>query len=314
MKKLFLLFYWLILLFSLCGCSSIQDSLYDAAISAERMLSGLEESSINVDGYKMAYLERKGGGEVIILLHGFGADKDVWDRFVRYMPKDYRVIAFDLPGHGESFKDNDKPYTIDFMTQGLAGAVDALKLDRFHLVGNSMGGWVGMLYTARNPDRVITLGLFDTAGTKSPEPSDLARALEKGQSLLVPKTDESFFRLMKLGFYKEPFLPWPIRQVLARKAVKNAPFKEKMWNDIHGKQTDVLGILPDLRLPVLILWGADDRITDISVVQVYERYLPNAKTVIIPSCGHMPMVERPKETLDHYVTFLKEHAKLPARE
>lgn len=307
MKKFTHVLFSLLLLFFLSGCTSTQDSMYEWAISLERTISGLQEASITTAGQKIAYLERPGDGDTIVLLHGFGVDKDSWDRFVRYIPKEYRVIAFDLPGHGESFKDNEKTYSIDFIAKGVSDAVDALKLDRFHLAGNSMGGWVGMLYTVHNPDRVITLGLFDTAGIASPEPSDLTKAIEKGQNILIPTTSDAFDELMQYGFYREPFLPWPMRSVLARKAIADGPFKQKMFSDIRANYKDAITLLPDLRLPVLILWGADDRIVNVSAVQVLERYLPNAKTVIMPDCGHMPMLERPKEAAQDYVTFVREH-------
>ncbi|HPE45547.1 MAG TPA: alpha/beta fold hydrolase, partial [Deltaproteobacteria bacterium] len=106
------------------GCASVQDSAYDAAISTERMISGLHEASITVQGRKTAYLERPGNGETIVLLHGFGADKDNWVRFVRHLPEEYRVIAFDLPGHGDSVRDEGKTYTIDYITAGFAEAAE----------------------------------------------------------------------------------------------------------------------------------------------------------------------------------------------
>jgi pimeloyl-ACP methyl ester carboxylesterase len=312
MKKIISVVFSLLLLTFLSSCNSVQESMYDVGISAERLLSGMDEAFVTVQGQRIAYLERQGSGETIVLLHGFSANKDNWLRFTRSLPKEYRVIAFDLPGHGDNAKENDKAYTIDFITQGFADAADALKLDRFHIAGNSMGGWVGILYTNRNPERVITLGLFDTAGIKSPEPSDLVKAIEKGHNILIPTSEDAFKELMGHAFYKEPFIPWPVPLVLARKSVADAPFNQKMWNDMHSTYKDVASVLPDLRLPVFILWGAQDRITHVSSVQVLERYLPNSKTVIMPECGHMPMLERPKEAAMDYVAFLREHPKAPS--
>lgn len=289
------------------GCASVQDSAYDAAISTERMISGLHEASITVQGRKTAYLERPGNGETIVLLHGFGADKDNWVRFVRHLPEEYRVIAFDLPGHGDSVRDEGKTYTIDYITAGFAEAADALGLNRFHLVGNSMGGWVGMLYTVRNPGRVTTLSLFDSAGVSSPDPSDLHRALAQGQNILVPASEESFLTLLDYAFSREPFIPWPVKPVLARRAVRDAPFRLKMWSDLNLDRKDVVPVLPDLNLPVLVLWGADDRITHVSSVRVFEQYLPRPETVIMEHCGHMPMMEKPEESAAHYLAFVDRH-------
>lgn len=289
------------------GCAPVQDSMYEAAISTERMISGLHEASVTVRGGETTYLERSGNGETIVLLHGFGADKDNWIRFARYLPREYRILAFDLPGHGDSVKDDTKSYTIDFITAGFAEAVDALRLDRFHLAGNSMGGWVAMLYTVRNPERVTTLGLFDSAGVFSPEPSDLQKALARGENILVPASEDAFHTLMGYAFHKKPFIPWPIGSVLARRAVYDAPFRLKMWNDINLDRRDAAPVLPDLNLPVLVLWGANDRITHVSSVRVYEQYLPRSETVVMKDCGHLPMLERPREAAAHYGAFLDRH-------
>ncbi|HQI82708.1 MAG TPA: alpha/beta fold hydrolase [Deltaproteobacteria bacterium] len=307
MKRFILLLSAILISMLACGCASVQESMCDAAIRTERMISGLEPGSVTIQGKTITYLERPGEGETVVLVHGFGADKDNWLRFVRGIPKEYRVIAMDLPGHGESFKDTTVTYTVDYMMNGFSQACDALKLDRFHYAGNSMGGWVGMLYAARNPDRVITLGLFDTAGINSPEPSDMMKALERGETILVPTTEEAFATLLGYAFHKEPFLPWPIRPVLARRAVEQAAFRQKLWNDVRSDYRDASPMLPELKLPVLVLWGGRDRITHVSSTQILERYLPDSRTVIMQDCGHMPMLERPREAAAHYLSFLSSH-------
>jgi len=307
MKRISGIIFSLLLLACLCGCASVQDSIFHAGLSTERFLSGMEESSILVNGHKIAYLERRGTGETIVLIHGFGANKDSWLRFSKSVPKEYRIIALDLTGHGDSAREQDKTYTIHFITQVFADAADALKLGRFHLVGNSMGGWVGMHYANRNPERVITLGLFDTAGINSPEVSDIHKAILEGHNLLVPTSENEFYELLDYVYYKEPFLPWPFKQVLARQAVADSPFRLKMFGDIWGNPEDMAPVLPHLRLPVLVLWGANDRLTHVSSVQVLERYLPNSRTVIIPDCGHAPMLEKPKETAQQYASFIRSH-------
>jgi len=299
----------LVLIFLITGCASIKNGLYDLGISTERSLSGMKEGSVVVDGQTTAYLERPGKGETIVLLHGFGANKDNWVRFVRYIPSEYRVIALDLPGHGDSSRLNDRTYTISFITDGFAQGVDALGLTRFHLAGNSMGGYVSMLYNLRNPQRVATLCLVDTAGIVSPQPSDLQRALEQGQNPLIPSTEKEFYALMDYAFYKKPFLPWPVPSVLARMAVESSAFNKKMWTDINFQRSDMAPLLPDLHLPVLVLWGDRDRITNVSTTEVLEKSLSSQDTVIMKDCGHLPMVERPKEAAGHYVSFLRKHGR-----
>jgi abhydrolase domain-containing protein 6 len=278
-------------------------------ISSERSWTGLKLSSVSINGQVLSYLERPGTGETIVLIHGFGANKDNWIRFIRNIPADYRVIAFDMPGHGDNAKDAERTYSIDYLSASLGQAVDALKLDRFHIAGNSMGGYISILYTARNPQRVISMLLLDNAGLHpvSPQPSDLQIAVAKGLSPLTPTSEDEFSELMKYAFHKEPFIPWPITSVLAEKAIESNAFNKKMWIDLNTHDVDLLPLLPTLNLPVLVIWGDRDRILHVSTTDILKRLLPDSEIIIMKDCGHLPMLERPRETAGYYVTFLSKH-------
>lgn len=290
---------------ALCCFSGCKKSLFEAGMSMERRMSSLNPKTVQTGDLTISYLERPGTGETIVMLHGFGADKDNWVRFARHLPKEYRLIAIDLPGHGSSTRDWKTTYTIDYITKGFADTVDTLHLDRFHLMGNSMGGYVSALYSSAHQSRVITLCLIDPAGAVSPEPSDRERALERGVNPLVPKTREQFYELMDYAFYKKPFLPWPAYSVLADRYVELSAFNEKLWNDVWTNRKDVANYLGDLHMPVLLLWGDKDRIVHVSTVSVFEKGIPHIQTVIFKDCGHMPMVEIPKDTASAYLDFLQ---------
>jgi pimeloyl-ACP methyl ester carboxylesterase len=225
---------------------------------------------------------------------------------VRRLPGEYRVIAIDLPGHGSSTRDAQTTYTIEFIAQGFAAAAEELGLERFHLAGNSMGGYVGVLYSAHNPGKVLTLCLIDPAGAASPVPSDLQLAVERGENPLVPKSRDDFDILLSYGFHNRPFIPWPIADVLADRYVERSVFNEKMWTDIHRHWEDISRYLGALDMPVLLVWGDRDRILHVSSVSVYRRHIPHLETVILEECGHLPMLELPKVTAHRYVSFLKD--------
>ena len=309
MKRLFYLSMVIVVFSVMTGCASFKQDVYDLAINADRSRSDLEPGKVDIEGQTIAYLERKGDGETIVLIHGFGANKDNWIRFVRHIPEQYRVLAFDMTGHGDNSRLFEKTYNIDYITSTFALTADAMGLEKFHIAGNSMGGYISLLYTSRNPGRVRTMCLLDTAGliAETPYPSDLQLALEKGQSPLTPTTQEEFSELLEYAFYKKPFIPWPITSVLADKAVESGDFTKKMWKDFTTDQRDVFTILPGLDLPTLVIWGDKDRILHVSTTQVLERSLPDVETIIMKDCGHMPMLERPKETAGYYVSFLTRH-------
>ena len=291
--------------FLLGGCTRFEQKLFDWGLSVERQRSGLIPRTIRVNGQIIAYLERKGEGDTIVLLHGFGANKDTWVRFVRYMPKKFRIVAIDMLGHGDSSRNMDLSYDAQHLTDTFSSTVESLGLHRFHLAGHSLGGYVAMLYAVKNPQKLITLSLFASAGVLSPTPTDFQLALATGENPITVDSAESFDRMMSLVFYKKPFAPWPMRSVIMRQCIERNEFEKKVWHDIWENWQVATELLPQIQTPVFLLWGDKDRIMHVSCVNVYRRYLPQAETVIIKNCGHGLIFERPKEAAGAYANFLQ---------
>ena len=305
--KLRFLFLILFSLLFFTGCTVVEKSLFDFGLSMERKKSAMEPQSVIVEGKSLSYLERKGDGETMVLLHGFGADKENWLRFTRYIPKSFRVIAFDLPGHGESSLDFEGPYDIFSMEKRLSLAFQQIGLTRFHLAGNSMGGLVSIIYSLNHPEDVLSLGLFDSAGISTPVKSDLMEDLGQGGNPLIITSLKGYDDLLALCFEKMPFFPWPARNVMARQYMERGEHNKKMWNDLFGAfdDTQVRDELVKLDLPVLVLWGDKDRVLDISCAMVFKSLIPNAQLNIIKNCGHVPMVEYPEQTAGIYISFVQ---------
>lgn len=276
------------------------------ALDAERARSGLTHETVVVDDETWHYLE--GGPEdadVLLLLHGFGGDKDNWTRYSNTLTGKYRVIAPDLPGFGESARHPDWDYSLKPQRARVNGFVQALGLERFHVTGNSMGGQLAALYTIEYPEQVISLALFNNAGIFAPDESDMLRALKKGENPLVINSVEDFDRLIAFVTHKEPFVPWPMKGVLAQAALDHAEFNQYIFDFIASDRTsDLEPILAGIDSPVLILWGEYDRVLDVSSVEVMRPLLPQAEIVIMKDTGHAPMLERPAQTAAHYLKFV----------
>jgi len=287
------------------SCTRIEQKLFDCGLSIERQRSGLVPRTTRVDGQIIAYLERKGEGDTIVLLHGFGANKDTWIRFVRYMPKKFYIVAIDMLGHGDNSRNMNVTYDARYMTDVLSRTIESLGLQRFHLAGHSLGGYVAMLYAADHPQKLITLSLFASAGVLSPIPTNFQLALPTGENPIKVDSAESFDRMMNLVFYKKPFTPWPMRSVILRQCIERNEFEKKVWHDMWKDWQDATELLPQIQTPVFLLWGDKDRIMHISCVDVYQRYFPQAETVIIKNCGHGLIFERPKEAAEAYANFLQ---------
>ena len=308
MKKL--LMYLVILVSGLIGLMALfPEKTTNLAMNAERFVSGLDSKTVAIAGENWHYLE--GGptdAEVVLLLHGFGGDKDNWTRFSRSLTSSYRVIAPDLPGFGMSTRHRDWDYSLPRQLSRVNGFVQELGLEQFHIVGHSMGGHLAALYTHNYPGQVLSMALFNNAGVDAPDENDMQRALANGDNPLIVESLEDFDRLLAFASHKKPFVPWPVKGVLAQQALDHAEFNQSIFESLKNDRSSSLEpILTDIAKPVLILWGEYDRILDVSSVNVMRTLLPRAEVVIMKDTGHLPMLERPAETATHYLGFVENY-------
>ena len=278
-------------------------------IGLERSVSGLGYKTVVVGEETWHYLD--GGpkdAEVVLLLHGFGGDKDNWTRFARSLTNGYRVIAPDLPGFGESERHPDWDYSLPSQRGRVNEFVRALDLEQFHIVGHSMGGHLAALYTYTYPEQVLSMALFNNAGVNAPVENDMQRALADGNNPLIVNSPQDFDELLAFASYKPPFIPWPVKGVLALQAMDHAEFNQSVFNALKSDSASSLEpVLADIEALVMILWGEYDRVVDVSSVNVMRPLLPQAEIVIMENTGHLPMLERPSETVTHYLRFVENY-------
>jgi abhydrolase domain-containing protein 6 len=275
-------------------------------IDAARSKAGLTKKEIKIDDHNIVYLEG-GKGPTILLLHGYTGDKDNWIMLAPYLTKNYHVVIPDIPGYGESSMIEKASYDLSNQMSRLHKFAQAIELKKFHIVGNSMGGFFAGTYAVRYPDEIISVGLFNAGGVMSLEKSAVTKMAEKGENLLVLKDSTDLPRLMSLIFVNPPsvLLLYPLKKVMVQTALANRKFYEKEGKEIFPDFYSLEKDLPNIKAPTLILWGDQDKILDVSSVPVFEKGLKNHKTVIIKDCGHLPMIEKPQETAIHYIDFIK---------
>ena len=287
------------------------ETLLQWAVNAERSAAGLEHAVIDVRGRRFAYLHG-GEGETLLLLHGFGSEKDHWIRMARHLTDQFYVIAPDIPGFGESGKSLDEHYDLSTQVARLAAFCDALGLKTFHVAGNSMGGYFAGHYALRYPERIETVWLLNPAGVAGAKKTDAFRATAGGEEspLIVDNVDE-FKNLMNLMFTNPPFAPEFMLEAIAQRTVEAAPMLRHISSYLYKADGETLNFevpldeaLTELDKPTLVLWGEDDQIVDASGATILRELMPNATAVVLPNVGHVPMLEAPKETADAFTTFL----------
>lgn len=284
---------------------------YKTVVALERAHAGLYQAEVEVAGARVVYLEG-GQGDVVLLLHGFGANKDHWTRVARFLTPQYRVIAPDLPGFGDSDLSQGADYSIPAQVERVRAFVEALGLGTVHLGGSSMGGNIAAIYAALFPDRVRSLWLLAPLGVADAQPSDVDRLLNAGErSPLIIERQRQFDRLLEYVFEDRPWIPGPMREQLSGEAAARYHHYHWIHDQIRtqgpegtGPATPLQPAMSGLSIPTLIVWGQEDRVLDVSGAALLASVLPQANLQIMPGVGHLPMIERPEEAAEQYLSFL----------
>jgi pimeloyl-ACP methyl ester carboxylesterase len=286
----------------LAGCDTLGPSVTHAALGVERWRADLATKEIALpDGTHIAYLDG-GSGEPLVLVHGFGADKDNFTRVARWLTPHYRVIVPDLVGFGDSSHLADADYRYAAQAARVHAFVQALGLTRVHLGGNSMGGGIVMSYAAQHPQEVGSLWLLDAAGVAGAPPSELVAIVTKGERNPLLITQEGDFPvLMKFAMSDPPWLPGPVVYELARQRIANQDLERRVFQQIATDSVNEA--VRGLPTPTLIVWGDEDRLLSVGAVPILTALMPHAQAIVMPHVGHAPMIERPQQAAEDYLRF-----------
>lgn len=223
-----------------------------------------------------------GQGEPLVLLHGLFGALSNFEGVRRHFEQRFRVIVpmlpiYELPLLSTSAKS---------IAEHIAGFVDAMGFDRVHLLGNSLGGHVGLIYTRKHPDRVASLvltassGLYENAfGNSFPRREDKSFIREKVAVTFydpVHATEELVDECFEAVNSRE--------KVLRILAIAKSAIRHNMAKD-----------LPHMALPVCLIWGKNDQITPPEVAEDFHAGFPDSELFWIDACGHAPMMEHPEE-------------------
>lgn len=232
-------------------------------------MAGLELSScwVEVAGLNIHY-KCLGKGEPLILLHGGGNDWHEWRPNIAVLAKDFRVYALDLPGFGLS-QSPDMPVSPSWCVSFLKYFMDALGITRTYLIGHSMGAMISIVFSTQHPEYVNKLTIIDSAG--------LGEIDQKVRLLL------SVFKITdKLRGQ--------------RRGPKFVSGSIEDWM--------VIDLLPQIKCPVLIVWGQNDRYLPVSQARLANSKIPGSRLLIFPHCGHAPQRECKEEFNELIVQFL----------
>jgi pimeloyl-ACP methyl ester carboxylesterase len=273
--------------------------LLRADMARQAMAAHVETQTRVVGDTTWSYYEG-GNGPTIVLLHGFASNKDVWLPLAKELTANFHVIAPDLPGWGDSTRIAGQSYNIDAQATRLDAFFTALGAKGFMLVGQSMGGAVAGVYAADHPGSAGSLVLVDSLGLTF-KPNDFSREVVAGTNPFVFDDRAGFDRVIALTFSTPPDIPGRIKDVYVGENRRSRDFINSTFNELR-KPDQALSLDPrlaQLKLPVLGLWCANDKVIDVSALDTLRNGLKSASAIsstILSGCNHMPMLEKPTET------------------
>ena len=266
------------------------------------MLASFGESRhVEIDGINTHYVVA-GEGSPVLLIHGLGASMVVWRENIAALAQRFKVYAIDLPGHG----DTDKPdieYDADFVVEYLRKFVESLGFSEIAIFGNSLGGGLALMIALAHPELVSKLALIDS-GSLGREVSIWLRLPSIpviGELLTNGPIDSAEFMLRKALFDKSL-------------ATKELVAELRRTNSLPGAREAVLKIIRNfisiwgvkrqyvrardvnrLDMPVLIVWGAEDRMIPLKHAYRAARNISKVDLLVLADCGHIPQLERAAE-------------------
>jgi pyruvate dehydrogenase E2 component (dihydrolipoamide acetyltransferase) len=286
---------------ALLASAEVTESELDAAVEQARAVidagvpdeaAGAPElQTADVGGRKISYAGAGTDGEVILLIHGYGGDRNSWLFLQEPLAARYRVYALDLPGHGTSAKDVGDG-SIGTLAGAVTGVLDALGADRAHLVGHSMGGAVALAVAASAPGRIASLTLIAPSGFGPQINAGYLRGFADAQTRreLKPVVGQLF-----------------ADESLVTRQVVDDLLAYKRLDGVDEALHTLLGLLLDGdaqaadstaalavvggALPVSVVWGASDRV----IPPDQAERVTGAARYVVDGAGHMPHMERPAQ-------------------
>ncbi|MGB5505217.1 MAG: alpha/beta hydrolase [Sulfurovum sp.] len=281
--------------------------LYDVVMAYERYSAGLQTKSITLDFGEIAYAENDVKSDItLVLLHGFGGNKDTWNWVVPAWNDKYHVVVIDMPGHGDSVSKKTLSYTMTDQAERLNQFLEAKKIKTFYLFGHSMGGAIAVHYALNHREKVNALILIDSMGMVQTK-SDGVKLVEKSDKnpLYDVCTKERIETLLNYSMYKPPYIPDIIKSALLEEKCARRDLEKVMYEDMYT-DVNLSAVAKNISMPTLILWGEKDRMTHVDDASLFHETIKGSKLVILKEVGHVPILEEPEQTADEVDTFIRQ--------
>lgn len=269
-------------------------------------------------GLPLAYREQGSGPQVLLMLHGLGGESAHYERLMPLLSAHYRCIALDFPAYGRSGTGFERQGdAMAFLSETVRGLLDALQLQQVLLMGHSMGGQVAMVFALQHPERVSRLLLLAPAGLETFTEQEADALRRSARPAVYEGMQEAQIRqLFSFNFATLSDYESLVQARLALRESDRFPaFCQMVSWGVHGMLGHpVYERLPELRLPTLLLFGAQDLLipnrllhpglTTAQVLQQGSR-IPGSSLHLIEQAGHLLQYEQPQAVAQAVRDFLR---------
>lgn len=238
------------------------------------------------------YIETRGGEENLLLLHGLFGALSNFEGILNHFGNSYNVVVPILP----IFELPLRKVSVTGLVDYVADFVDYKGYDKVNILGNSLGGHISLLYVLSHPHKVRTIiltgssGLFESAmGTSFPKRGDY--------EFMKKKTESTFYdpKIATKELVDEVFDIVNDRNKAIRIiATAKSAVRHNLGDKLHR-----------ITAPTLLVWGEDDQITPAFVGEKFSELIENSELILLPKCGHAPMMEHPDLFNQHLESFLQ---------
>jgi pimeloyl-ACP methyl ester carboxylesterase len=254
---------------------------FKGVVPLQLFLQGGSSRSAEVAGLHLHYdVLGPADGSSVVLVHGLGGRAEEWLNLARYLVKaGYRVYLPDLPGYGRSEKPANFSYSVPDESEVVVRFMDVVGLKKVDLGGLSMGGWIVQRIAAEHPERVRHLMLFDSAGISERPVWDTR--------LFTPTTPAEVQQLNGLLYPHPMAVPGFVARDIVRLTERNGWVIRRAVASMLMGNDSTDNLLVQLKMPVLIVWGAEDHIMPLHQGEKMHQLIPQSQFEVIAGCGHL---------------------------
>lgn len=263
---------------------------------------------VHVDGMDIHYCI-EGTGDTLILLHGTGSSLHTWQEWVDILKDSFTIVRLDLPGFGITGPHPDHDYSADAYNLMLDEFFLKLDFDKFHMAGNSFGGFVCWNYAYHLPNKIKSLILLDPSGYPFPDDHKLPIGFRIAQSDILAPILEKITPSSIVE--KTVYNAYEIEEVITAEKVKR--YEEMLLRKgnrraiskrLKQEEPELYTHLKNIHTPSLIMWGDKDAVLPVSMAKRFKEDMPNAQLIIYKGVGHLPMEEIPERSTNDLLSFI----------